>query len=166
MNALLTLLQNGAGASFQTYQRGIIMLEQVAQTKINNVALKQPALFLYDGVGLGGGTIHYEQRGRSRPVVRIMSRTIILYAQAPGPANLPGGTPAGPQPGITGGNVFHPLIEAVEAVFQQTDSQGALTLGGLVSHCWLEGDGHLIGTELDPVTGQGMATLPVKIMVP
>ena len=168
MVALLTLLQNGTSGVFSTYQRGIVMLEQLAQAKVNNQPLRQPALFLYDGVGFGEGKIKYEQRGRSRPPVRIIERTIVLYAKAPVTAGQTDGSVGGPIAGVTatGGPVFHPLIEAVEAVFQQTDSQGALTLGNLVSHCWLEGEGVLIPTEIDPVNGQGMATLPVKIMVP
>lgn len=167
MAALLAKLKAACGNTFLTYERGIKTIDDLAQrVNATGLALRQPALFLFDGIGFGGGLIHYEQRGRGRPTVRIMSRSIIVYARAFGPGGAPDGTPRGPAPDVTGGQVFHPLIEAVEAAFRLTDSEGALTLGGLVSHCWIEGEGHLLATELDPVNGQGMATLPIKIMVP
>jgi hypothetical protein len=171
MNALLALLKSATGYNtpsqvFQFYQRGIIPWEMLAQTNNNQPLIRQPALFLYDGVGFGGGTTEYEQRGRSRPVVRVITRTIIIYAQQLSAGGVPGGVTGGPIVATSGaGPVFHPLIEAVEGVFTTTDSQGALTLGGLVSHCWLEGEAWIATSEVDP-QGQGMAKLLVKIMVP
>jgi hypothetical protein len=138
-----------------------VMWENLIQSIQNGAApFQQPAMLLYDGVGFGGGHTTFEQRGRGRPPVRIMHRTIVIYAQLPG-----SGTPQGPDATTPGGTVFAPLSEAIEGVFQQVDSEGALTLGGLVSHCWLQGDSHWLTPDIDP-GGQGMLTLPVQIMIP
>jgi hypothetical protein len=37
-------------------------------------------------------------------------------------------------------------------------------LGGLVSHCYLKGNGLIMTGEIDPSRGQGMATLPLEIL--
>jgi hypothetical protein len=50
-------------------------------------------------------------------------------------------------------------------VFDASDSEGALTLGRTVSHCWIEGDSHWLTGDIDP-GGQGMLTIPVQIMIP
>jgi hypothetical protein len=167
MDALLAYLEaNIVPNTFLSFARGIIMWEQLATQQNSSPIIRQPALYLFDGVGFGQGTTKYEQRGRGRPVVRVIGRTIVIYAQQPSAGGRPGGTVGGPNVATKGeGTVFHPLIEAVEAVFATPDSEGALTLGGLVSHCWIEGDGILVSGDIDP-QGQGMATLPVKIMVP
>lgn len=163
MNALLALLQAQLlPAPFRQVQRRMVMWETLLFDIQNGIApFPQPALILFDGVGLGGGKTRYEERGRGRPTVRVISRTIVVYAQMPG-----GGTPGGVDHTTPGGTVFAPLVEAIEGVFQTRDQDGAaLTLGGLVSHCWLEGDSMWITGDIDP-TGQGMLTMPVQIMVP
>ena len=169
MIALLAYLKgNIASNTFLTFQRGIIQWEMLAQTNNSLPLLRQPALFLYDGVMVtGGGTTKYEQRGRSRRGIKIIDRTIVIYAQLPAAGGVPGGQAGGPAVMTAGGGpILSPLVEAVENVPTDIpDSQGALTLGGLVSHCWLEGDGMWLTPDTDP-NGQGMATLPVKIMVP
>ena len=171
MNALLAYLQAKISPyTFLTFRRGIVMWEQLAMLQNGQPIIRQPALFLFDGVGFGGGRTTYQQRGRGRPVVQIIYRTIVLYAQATAIGAQPGGQGGGPvimssTPGSGGGSYFHPLIEAVESALTISDSEGTLTLGGLVSHCWLQGDGHLVSPDIDP-GGQGMATLPIRIMVP
>jgi len=91
-----------------------------------------------------------------------MVRTIVIYATLPG-----GGMPEGPNPVYPGGKVFHPLIQSVENALSAVDatSQNTLTLGGLVSHVWLEGEGLMVTGELDETQGQGMQTLPVRILM-
>ena len=65
-----------------------------------------------------------------------------------------------------GGVLFHPLIESIESAFATDDLyQNTLTLGGIVQHCWLEGDGHMLAPDMEP-SGQGMLTMPVRIMIP
>ncbi len=173
MNALLLWIQQHTGygtltPTFQSYARGIVMWEQLSMVQNNNPIIRQPALYLYDGVGFGGGKTRYEQKSRSLPVLRIISRTIVIYAKWPDPVGMPGGMGGGKGVLATGGGtIFHPLIQAVESAIETPDdfAQGTLTLGGLVSHCWVEGEGLLVSPDIDD-NGQGMATLPVQILVP
>ena len=156
MAALLQLLETNCGATFNTYSRRFVMWENLVSL---TPPVAQPALYLFDGVGLGGGTTKYEQRGRGRPPVRVLTRVIVIYAQLPG-----GNTPGGVDSTTPGGTLFAPLAESVENAFVP-DRENAVTLGGLVSHCWIEGDSLWITGEIDP-QGQGMLTVPVKIMLP
>ena len=161
MNALLALIQTNCGALFNTYSRRFVTWENLVASIANGQAVAQPALYVYDGVGFGGGTEEYVQQGRT-PAKRILSRDIVIYAQIPG-----GNLSSGVDSTTPGGDVFYPLIEAVEAALEPDDSNafGVLTLGGLVIHCWIEGRGVIVPGDIDP-NGQGMATLPVKILIP
>jgi hypothetical protein len=162
MDALMAYLRAGCGTTFSYYSRRFMMWEKVAAALQQNPPLAMPALFLYDGMGLGGGLDYFDARGRASPTVVTLHRTIVIYATLPD-----GGTSQGQDGTTPGGTVFHPLIESVENCLAVPDSQSqnTLTLGGLVSHCWLEGDGLMMTGELDDVRGQGMQTLPVKIML-
>lgn len=169
MDALLARLQTLCGDTFLTYSRRFIMWEQIAQAMQNGAAitpngqpLRQPALMLFDGMGLGGGIDRYAPKSRSLPPIVTLFKTIVIYAQIPG-----GDTPQGPDFTTPGGTVFNPLIESVAVAVGTPDdaASGANTLGGLVSHCWLEGDGLMMTGEIDPGEGQGMVTLPVRIMM-
>jgi hypothetical protein len=89
MNALLALLQRQCGSTFATYSRRFMTWEQVVNSYQAEtvLSLKQPALFLYDGVGFGGGVDKFEQgSGRGTPAIVTMSRSIVIYARMPGPA--------------------------------------------------------------------------------
>ena len=165
MDALLSLLQTQCGDTFLYYSRRFQTWEEVIQNSKRGqpMQLLQPALFLYDGVGFGGGRIKMDPRGRGTPTVRTMQRTIVIYAQLPG-----GGLADGPDADTAGGTVFAPLQEAVEAAFGQEVGDGpggAQTLGGLVSHCWIEGDCIWVTGDIDP-GGQGMIAIPISIMIP
>jgi hypothetical protein len=91
-----------------------------------------------------------------------MEKTIIIYAQLPGV-----GTASGPDSTTPGGDILYPLLEAVaDAInFAPADSMGAQDLGGLVAHCWIQGDSYMFSPDIDP-GGQGMATIPVRILIP
>ena len=162
MDALLALIQNSCGTLFQTYGRRMVMWEQLDQT-LNGQRIVQPALYLFDGMIVPeSGIITYEHTVRKVPNKREIQRAIVIYAKIPG-----GGTPQGIDLVTPGGDVLYPLIEAVEAALEpsQSDPFGAQTLGGLVSHVWLQGKGYTFAGDIDP-NGQGMAILPVKIMIP
>lgn len=162
MNALFALLRARLQTTFPTMSRRFMMWENLVQVvQSGQRVFRQPALYLFDGVGLGGGQDHYDFKTRSLPPVVSLRRTIVIYAQIPG-----GGTPGGIDATTPGGTVFHPLIEAVIAVINTPDDPqtNANTLGGLVSHCCLKGDGLIISGEIDG-QGQGMATLPLEIMM-
>ena len=166
MDALLALLQDALmPGTFRYMARGIIPWEQIDQMITTNITLpfRQPALFLFDGIGYGGGKTQYERRGRGMPPKRILHRTIVVYAQFPG-----SGTPSGPEglQTMSGGTIFAPLVEAIERGFNQVDfDNAALTLGGLVSHIWIEGESHWLTGEIFP-NGQSMLTIPLNIIIP
>ncbi len=164
MDALIAVLRadETVASMFPTISRRFVMWEQLQQSIQNGAPFYQPALFLYDGVGLGGGIDTYEQVGLGTPARVTLRRTIVIYARLPG-----GGTAAGPDFTTAGGTVFHPLIEAVINALGVPDdlSHGTLTLGGLVSHCYLKGNGLMMTGEIDPGQGQGMVTLPLDIMM-
>jgi hypothetical protein len=164
MNGILALLQGALmPGTFRHMARGIIMLEQLDQLITQNMPLpfRQPALFLFDGIGLGGGKTIYHRSGRGMPAKRTLLRTIVIYAQLPG-----AGTPSGLDGTVqSGGTVFAPLIEAVEAALEPPPGDPAITLGGLVSHVWTEGESHWVTGEIFP-NGQGMCSIPLNIVIP
>lgn len=55
------------------------------------------------------------------------------------------------------------LLKAIDTVMLPDDPSGKFTLGGLVTHCWIEGDCVLDPGILGP---QAAAMLPVHILVP
>src|SRR5215831_5496603 len=161
MNALFALLKTQCGTAFTTYSRRFKMWDDVVQSYQTGQPLLQPALFLYDGVGFGGGSDTFERPARGTPAKVIMHRSIVVYAQMPG-----GATPYGADATTAGGAVFHPLLETViAALAPDSPEEGTLTLGGLVSHCWIEGESFIMTGEIDPVNAQGMLTVPVHIMM-
>lgn len=160
MEAILASLRSFCGTAFRTYSRRFMTWEDVVQSYTNGAPLNQPALFLYDGVGFGGGTENFDPGASfGTPTIVTLMRTIVIYATLPG-----GGTPQGPDGTTPGGSVLHPLVELVmEALAQNDPTMGTNTLEGLVSHCWVKGDVMLVTGEIDAAQGQGMATLPVEI---
>ena len=163
MEALLALLQTRCGTTFKTYSRRMVMWEQLAQIQQSGTSLiRQPALFLFDGVITGdSGTIRYERGALSVPAKREMQKSIVIYAQLPERPNA-----SGVDATTAGGDVFYPLIEAIESALDPgVEPQGVLTLGGLVFHCWIEGVSYMFTGDIDP-EGQGMAIVPVKLMLP
>ena len=55
------------------------------------------------------------------------------------------------------------LIDAVDTALAPNAITGLQTLGGLVSHCWIEGKVLKDAGDLD---GNGVAIIPLKILVP
>lgn len=163
MDALLAYLKAQCGTTFLHYSRRFITWEQMLQNiTAGKATIRQPALLLFDGVGLGGGTDKFEDRGRGVPPVVTLSKTIVIYATLPG-----GGSSAGPAGLVPGGEVFNPLIESIESAMARPDSasRNCLTLGDLVFDCKLDGTSMMMTGEIDEVAGQGMLTMPVKIIM-
>lgn len=163
MDALLASLRTRCGTTFKYYSRKFMTWQDMIQNRqAAKGVIRQPALFLYDGIGFGGGVDNVDQRGRSGPAVVTMSRTIVVYATPPD-IGQPGGRVAEPE---AGGTIFYPLIESLEddGFVSDSPSQNVFTLGGLVSHCWISGDIHFVTPDID-VSGQGMMTVPVSIML-
>lgn len=163
MNALLALIQSKCGEMFATYTRRLVMWEALSQSlQSGGTLIRQPYLCLFDGtITADSGRIFYERTALSVPFKRELFRSIVIYAQIPG-----GGSAGGPDDTTAGGDVFYPLIEAIENALEgQVEPQGALTLGGRVFHCWIEGNQYTFTGDIDPY-GQGMAIIPVRIMLP
>lgn len=159
MDAMLERFRVTCGKDFARYTRRFQDWQTVVQSIENNEPLAQPMLILFDGVGLGGGYDTVNQRNRGTPAIITLHRTVVVYQRIPdgsttqGPKDMPGGTP------------YYILQESIERAMEPDDkSQNVLTLGGLVSHCWIEGDVFYVTGETDP-TGQGMMTIPLKIML-
>ena len=66
--------------------------------------------------------------------------------------------------GLTPGKVENNLIlDAIEDALRPPPGQETQTLGGLVHHCWIEGDVFRDSGDLD---GQGCITVPIRVLVP
>lgn len=166
MDALLAFLQDRCGAAFASYDKRFLMYDDLVQLLLNGTAPKFPALYLYDGVGFGGGITNWDQsstQGNATPVKRTMNITIVIYALKPS-AN----TPDGNDNRQTGGLYMYPLTEIVETAMASGDdpSYGVMRLGGLCRRCWIEGQGFLIPGDIDTNSGLTMQTIPVRILIP
>jgi hypothetical protein len=172
MDALLAYLKAQIPSNtFLTYRRGIVLWPELSKTVGGTPVIRQPALFLFDGVFLsGGGVIRYQHPYRAVGPVRTLTRTICLYARTPVAGSLPGGFTGGlavQNTTTSQASILHPLLEAVETAISTPDdpARNTLTLGGLVAYCRVEGEGILVSPDIDE-EGQGMATLPIEIRVP
>lgn len=72
-------------------------------------------------------------------------------------------TNAGKDPNVIPATTLNNLVDAVDAALAGSIITGRQTLGGLVSHCWIEGD-----ILIDPgdIDGDGLAVIPVRILIP
>jgi hypothetical protein len=109
-----------------------------------NLVNEQPALFLR----------HVGDDNPPRPT-RIPPRTVIdcepwIYAKAPDPDSIPE-------------TVLNNLLDDIDRALQPAPASEAQTLGGLVTHCWIEGRIEIHPGDLD---GQGIAVVPIKMLVP
>lgn len=133
IEALLNLVSGAAG--FRTIGRRLQFPDQVTE---------QPAIFvryLKD---------HYPERPTGLLPKTVMEAEIWIYATTGSPDAVPDA-------------VLNPLIDAVEAALQPSPAIGAQTLGGLVVHCWIEGD---ILKEPGDLDDQAMAMIPVRLLAP
>lgn len=88
-----------------------------------------------------------------------LSGFIILYFQAP----LPLLEDIGAETEL-GATTLNALMRCIRKALKPDDfAKQTLTLGGLVQHCWIEGD-----VDQDPgiQSQQGAAVVPIKILVP
>lgn len=163
--AMVALMTTRCGATFKSYKRGVLLYDDVIQQLTNppvgGPGVVFPQFWYYEGVGLGGGTITYDRSAPATPVKRTISSTIVIYGLKDG-AN----TPSGANNAQAGNVILNPLFSVVEAAFAPDQpSFNRLTLGGLVSHCWIEGEVYTIPGDIDP-SGLAMQTIPVKILIP
>jgi hypothetical protein len=143
--ALLALLRTIPNALFVTTSRQHVQPPALS-------AEQQPALFVIDA---------RETRSQKSgfPAKTMLSGFLVVYFQAPPPLIDDVGAET-----VVGGTLLNALLLAIDTAMRPDNIlTGKLTLGGLVEHCWIEG-------ELDKDTGiytpQGAALLPLKILVP
>lgn len=137
MTALVALLATATGFKTGPLRR-LQLWSQVAN---------QPAIFVRNA-----GDDYPARPINGLPAKTTMHVEIWIYAKV-------GIDPSG-VPGV----VINGLVDAVEAVLQPTAATaGRQTLGGLVSHCWIEGR-----IEMDPgdLDGQAKVIIPLRILGP
>lgn len=134
MTALFALLS--AAAPFTTTGRRLKHWSMVAE---------QPALFLDDR-----GT-DYPPHDSGIPPKRTLMADVWIYANS------------GEDPDAVPATQLNSLIDAVEAALAPSPVTNTLTLGGLVTHCWIEGRPEYFSGHL---AGQAIAVVPIKMLVP
>lgn len=134
--ALFNLIS--ASASFATTSRRLKLWSSVPSSE-------KPALFLVER-----GDI-YTRASEAVPETVTMQLEVYIY------------TEAGKDESIVPASALNPLIDAVDAALTPSALTGLQTLGGLVSHCWIEGKVLKDAGDLD---GDGVAIIPVKILMP
>jgi hypothetical protein len=113
---------------------------------------EQPALFVVQ--------VKEEHKPKPRGVPNrlVLHGFLILYVAAPVANEIIG------QETVLAATTLNTLFQAIDqALLPDNLTQGAFTLGGLVSHCWIDGD-----TDQDPgIWGaQAAAVIPLHILVP
>lgn len=88
---------------------------------------------------------------RGMPARVTMDAEIWIYADA--------GTDESGVPGER----LDPLVEAIEATLKPPPGLEAVTLGGLVHHCWIEG---MVERDPGDLTGKAIAIIDVRMLVP
>jgi hypothetical protein len=123
---------------------------------LTRISFDQPAIVLLEH------DEETERRGRGLPPVLILDVMVCIYARIPRDEQ----DPSVPDATIPGATVINPLIEVVEAMFEPDNPlEGVCTLGGLVSHAWIEGKTIKVVGDITP-NGQCFAGLPARLMLP
>ncbi len=133
VDAVLTLLT--ATGAFKTSGRRL-----VPWTKVNS----QPAVFVRHTGD------HYAPRGTGMPPKVVMEVEVWIYSMA------------GKDSQVAPGVAIDALLDAVEALLKPAPGRNQ-TLGGAVTHAWIEGKIEIHPGDLD---GQAIAVVPVSILCP
>jgi hypothetical protein len=136
ISALFNLVSTAA--SFATASRRLKLWSNVSSSE-------KPALFLVERGD------NYVRGSEAVPEAVTMQLEIYIY------------TEAGKDQSIVPASVLNPLIDAIDTALAPNHLTGLQTLGGLVSHCWIEGK---IMKDAGDLDGDGVAVIPVKILVP
>ena len=107
---------------------------------------EQPYLCLAQG----GQSVAQGDPAKGVPPKWTLEADIYLYARTTG--------------GLVPASVLNPLVDAVEDALQPQYPalEKCQTLGGLVQHCWIEGN---IETDEGTLGDQAVAIIPIKILV-
>lgn len=135
-SALFSLLSSAA--DFVTASRRVQLWSDVPPSS-------KPALFLYEG------DTEYVRGSEAVPQKVTLSAQILIY------------TSNGKDPNVIPATQLNDLMDAIDTVLAPSPVTGLQTLGGLVSHCWIEGKVIVATGDLD---GNGLAVIPIKMLVP
>ena len=124
-------------ATFNTSGRRLQLWSKVASF---------PALFVQST-----GTHYLPRDVRGLPPKRTITAALWVY------------TDVGKDPNANPEQALNDIIDAVEGALAPSVVSGVQTLGGLVSHAWIEGEIEQFPGVLD---GIAKAIIPVKILVP
>jgi hypothetical protein len=92
-------------------------------------------------------------RGRGVPSMRTWEAFLVVYFKNPDPT-------------VPGAAIINPILDGIEQALTPPPSPAnTQTLGGIVSHCWIEGMTHVALGDVD-TQGFGGCVVPVKILVP
>ena len=142
--ALFNLLQTQLSNSFVTIGRRHIMPPDLSPAQ-------QPALFV---CGVGESK---DPKPRGTPGKLTLDAMLFVYAYDSALNEEPG------QEQQLAATQINQLLAAIEDALAPTGPTGVQSLGGLVSHCWIDGK-----TDIDPgiLSQQAVAFIPVHILVP
>lgn len=142
--ALFAHFQASLSGQFVTLGRRHIMPPDLVQAM-------QPAFFL---IQVKEG---HKPTPRGVPTALTLHGFIILYAPSPVVDEAPG------QETALAATALNGFFKAIDDALQPDTQGGVFTLGGLVSHCWIDGD-----TDMDPgiYSQQAAAILNLHILVP
>lgn len=113
--------------------------------KMWSAVAAQPALFLDDR-----GT-EYPGHPTGLPPKRLLMADAWIYSNA------------GKNPDAVPATALNALLDAIEAALAPSPVTNTQTLGGLVTHCWIEGKPEYYSGHLD---GQAIAMVPISMLVP
>ena len=136
---IITALFNlvSASATFATASRRLQLWSSVPSSE-------KPAVFVVER----GDT--YRRASEAVPEAVTLEVDIYIY------------TDAGKDQSLVPASILNLLIDAVDTALAPNTLTGLQTLGGLVSHCWIEGK---IMKDPGDLDGDGVAVIPVKILV-
>jgi hypothetical protein len=134
MQALFTLVSGAA--AFVTKSRRVQLWTDISPEQ-------KPALFLNEKEE------DYQNGGESYLPIVALTVEFFVYTY---PGNDPSVPPA---------TQMNTILDAIDAVLKPSPVTGQQTLGGLVSHCYI--DGKIMKTPGD-IDGEGLAVIPVKIL--
>lgn len=133
MQSLFNLVSGAAG--FVTTGRRLKLWTDVA-------ANAKPALFMYEPDDM------YSLGNQYTQVVE-MNVDLFIY------------TAPGMDSGVTPVSIMNPLLDAIDTALKPSPINNRQTLGGLVSHCWIDGK---VMKDPGDIDGDGIAVIPVKIL--
>lgn len=124
---------------------GIVTAERRLRHWNDVPAIEQPYLCLAQG----GQNIDPANPAKGIPTKRTMHADIYVYARTDG-EQVPS-------------SVLNPIVDAIEQALEPPypDIEKNQTLGGLVTHCWIEGE---IDTDEGTLGDQAVAVIPVVIL--